>query len=209
MWPGCAASSSPAGRCAAPAGCSSPPGGLRAAPGAGSARRRLLRAASWPGPSAAQGGQPVGAVAALDSAPPVARRRLRRGAWAFRRDRAGAAGRAAIRRRGRAGRRAALARPARRSDTRPDRDGGGPPAAGADARTADDRAVPQRRQAEALRLFQEGRRVLAEELGIDPGADLSRIHQQVLTADPAPQRSGRRGRRVRPDGGAAGRRAGA
>jgi DNA-binding SARP family transcriptional activator len=41
------------------------------------------------------------------------------------------------------------------------------------------------RHAEALRVFQEGRRVLAEELGIDPGADLSRIHQQVLTADPA------------------------
>jgi DNA-binding SARP family transcriptional activator/tetratricopeptide (TPR) repeat protein len=41
------------------------------------------------------------------------------------------------------------------------------------------------RHAEALRVFQEGRRVLAEELGIDPGADLSRIHQQVLTADAA------------------------
>ena len=41
------------------------------------------------------------------------------------------------------------------------------------------------RQAEALRVFAEGRRVLAEELGIDPGGDLSRIHQQVLTMDPA------------------------
>jgi len=41
------------------------------------------------------------------------------------------------------------------------------------------------RQAEALRVFAEGRRVLAEELGIDPGADLSRIHQQVLTMDPS------------------------
>ncbi len=40
------------------------------------------------------------------------------------------------------------------------------------------------RQAEALRLFAEGRKVLAEELGIDPGGDLSRIHQQVLTMDP-------------------------
>lgn len=40
------------------------------------------------------------------------------------------------------------------------------------------------RHAEALRVFQEGRRVLAEELGIDPGSDLSRIHQQVLTMDP-------------------------
>ncbi len=41
------------------------------------------------------------------------------------------------------------------------------------------------RPAEALRVFAQGRRVLAEELGIDPGGDLSRIHQQVLTADPA------------------------
>jgi DNA-binding SARP family transcriptional activator/Tfp pilus assembly protein PilF len=41
------------------------------------------------------------------------------------------------------------------------------------------------RHAEALRVFQDARRVLAEELGIDPGGDLSRIHQQVLTMDPA------------------------
>ena len=40
------------------------------------------------------------------------------------------------------------------------------------------------RHAEALRIFAEGRRVLAEELGIDPGGELSRIHQQVLTMDP-------------------------
>ena len=41
------------------------------------------------------------------------------------------------------------------------------------------------RQAEALRVFADGRRMLADELGIDPGSDLSRIHQQVLASDPA------------------------
>ncbi len=41
------------------------------------------------------------------------------------------------------------------------------------------------RQAESLRVFQDGKRALAEELGIDPGLDLARIHQQILSADPA------------------------
>jgi DNA-binding SARP family transcriptional activator/tetratricopeptide (TPR) repeat protein len=41
------------------------------------------------------------------------------------------------------------------------------------------------RQAESLRVFQDGKRVLAEELGIDPGADLTRIHRQILGTDPA------------------------
>ena len=41
------------------------------------------------------------------------------------------------------------------------------------------------RHAEALRVFDDGRHVLAEELGIDPGNELSRIYQQVLTGDPA------------------------
>jgi DNA-binding SARP family transcriptional activator/tetratricopeptide (TPR) repeat protein len=41
------------------------------------------------------------------------------------------------------------------------------------------------RHAEALRVFTDGRHVLAEELGIDPGTELSRIHQQVLNCDPA------------------------
>jgi DNA-binding SARP family transcriptional activator/tetratricopeptide (TPR) repeat protein len=41
------------------------------------------------------------------------------------------------------------------------------------------------RQAEALRVYAEGRRVLADELGIDPGSDLARVHLQVLTMDVA------------------------
>ena len=41
------------------------------------------------------------------------------------------------------------------------------------------------RQAEALRVYAEGRRVLADELGIDPGTELARLHERVLAMDPA------------------------
>ncbi len=41
------------------------------------------------------------------------------------------------------------------------------------------------RQAEALRVFGETRRHLADELGVDPGSELTRIHQQLLAMDPA------------------------
>jgi predicted ATPase/DNA-binding SARP family transcriptional activator/tetratricopeptide (TPR) repeat protein len=36
------------------------------------------------------------------------------------------------------------------------------------------------RQGEALRVFQEGRTALADELGVDPGAELQELHQQIL-----------------------------
>ena len=36
------------------------------------------------------------------------------------------------------------------------------------------------RQGEALRVFQEGRSVLVDELGVDPGPDLQELHQQIL-----------------------------
>jgi DNA-binding SARP family transcriptional activator len=52
------------------------------------------------------------------------------------------------------------------------------------------------RPAEALRVFADGRRVLADELGIDPGSDLFRIHQQVLASDPALRLPGVGGRGV-------------
>ncbi|WP_089157419.1 AfsR/SARP family transcriptional regulator [Micromonospora sp. NBS 11-29] len=41
------------------------------------------------------------------------------------------------------------------------------------------------RQADALAVYREGRRIYAEELGIEPGAALQELHQRVLTGDPA------------------------
>jgi hypothetical protein len=41
------------------------------------------------------------------------------------------------------------------------------------------------RQADALRWFEQTRRHLASEIGIDPGSCLQTLHQQILRADPA------------------------
>ena len=41
------------------------------------------------------------------------------------------------------------------------------------------------RQAEALRVHQEGRRLLAEELGLEPGGALRQLEQQIISQDPA------------------------
>jgi DNA-binding SARP family transcriptional activator/tetratricopeptide (TPR) repeat protein len=41
------------------------------------------------------------------------------------------------------------------------------------------------RQAEALHVFHDARARLADDLGIDPGTELTRVHQRVLAMDPA------------------------
>ncbi|WP_326550663.1 AfsR/SARP family transcriptional regulator [Micromonospora sp. NBC_01813] len=40
------------------------------------------------------------------------------------------------------------------------------------------------RQADALEQYHQARRLLVDQLGIEPGAGLRRLHQQILTADP-------------------------
>jgi DNA-binding SARP family transcriptional activator len=41
------------------------------------------------------------------------------------------------------------------------------------------------RQADALLAFQDARRVLIDEMGVEPGTELQRLHQQILDQDPA------------------------
>jgi DNA-binding SARP family transcriptional activator len=41
------------------------------------------------------------------------------------------------------------------------------------------------RRADALAAFRNARRVLIEEVGVEPGAELQRLHRQILNADPA------------------------
>ncbi|WP_240958011.1 AfsR/SARP family transcriptional regulator [Streptomyces chilikensis] len=65
-------------------------------------------------------------------------------------------------------------------------------AARAEARPLDERAAGQLmlalyrcgRQTEALRCYDRTRRLLAEEMGIDPGPSLRELHHRILTADP-------------------------
>lgn len=44
------------------------------------------------------------------------------------------------------------------------------------------------RQAEALEVFRDARRTLVDELGVEPGPELRRLHERMLRADPALER---------------------
>ncbi len=51
------------------------------------------------------------------------------------------------------------------------------------------------RRAEALEAYQGARQILAEELGVEPGAPLRELYQAILTGDVALARTGRTGQR--------------
>ena len=55
----------------------------------------------------------------------------------------------------------------------------------APARAADARALPLDRQADALQAYQDARRKLVEELGIEPGERLRELERAILDQDPA------------------------
>ncbi len=69
---------------------------------------------------------------------------------------------------------------------------GGAPAAGAAARPAHAGPVPAGRQGDALAVYEDTRRLLAERLGVDPSPALAAVHLAILRGRPGPRRSRRR-----------------
>ena len=58
------------------------------------------------------------------------------------------------------------------------------PAPGTAARPADAGSVPIRAPAEALEAYRQGQRLLADELGLEPGEELRRLEKAILAHDP-------------------------
>ncbi|MEK8169069.1 BTAD domain-containing putative transcriptional regulator [Streptomyces sp. M19] len=53
------------------------------------------------------------------------------------------------------------------------------------------------RQSDALNAYQRARRVLGEELGVEPGAELQEVQGRILAAEPSMAWPGRNGNRPR------------
>ena len=74
--------------------------------------------------------------------------------------------------------------PSRQRDRRAGHTGARASVAGAAARAPDARALPIGKQADALEVYRQGRRLLSEELGLEPSDSLQQLQRAILKHDP-------------------------